>query len=586
MKTRSTYGSDAVRYFHLDLVGEQDLGMLRRNSVIFSLGVLTIAAMALYASDSELFQAIRDGNTARLTALLNSGANANPRDQFGATPLMYAAAYGSIKDMEALLKAGANANAATSQGSTALMWATADPSKIQLLLRSAASVNARTKDGATALLSAAVRGNDEALRQLIAAGADIRANMLLIPGFPIRATIQTIAYSTNEPALRNFLREIGPEAPDPKPPSFTPPSTLMSNFFSMNVFSMRPSTKPGLSDGIRSLLDMGADPNSDVRQLARLLTPLGAAAMYGDSESVRLLLKRGADPNRPGTSEITPLMVAASAEEQNPEIVQLLLDHGADIAAQDKARRTALDWASMLGESEAKEILAKRGARPGNWKPVAAPAAIAQPRNISEAVRVAIERLQHAGPTFHKSAGCISCHHQSLPAIAVQVAAMHGVHVDTALRPHPTEATLQMWSPSRENFFMGNCSIFGFLGNVSYGLWSMSEEGVSPNPITDAAAACLSSLQWPDGRWEGGDMRPPLAGRTPIVYTALAIRALKTYSPGARHHDVEARIGRARAFLQSATPPDTQGEAFRLLGLIWSGAPGSLVRSQRERILR
>ncbi len=115
-----------------------------------------------------------------------------------------------------------------------------------------------------------------------------------------------------------------------------------------------------------------------------------------------------------------------------------------------------------------------------------------------------------------------------------------------------------MWAPSRENFHMGNCSLFGFLGNVSYGLLALAEEGVKPNPNTDAAASCLSSLQWPDGRWEGSDMRPPLAGRTPFVYTALAVRALDTYAVPAQRSETAERIAKARAFLRKNSASDTQ----------------------------
>jgi hypothetical protein len=259
-------------------------------------------------------------------------------------------------------------------------------------------------------------------------------------------------------------------------------------------------------------------------------------------------------------------MIAASAEDQSIEVVRALLDSGAALNVRDKLGRTALDWSLMQGESQVSRLLEKRGAAKAEWNP-AQPDGVAEPRPLREALRLATDQLQRTGPQFHKGVRCISCHHQSLLAIAVHVAANRGVPVDESMRKHPAEATLAMWAPSRENFLMGNCSIFGFLGNVSYGLLALAEEGFKSNAITDAAASCLSSLQWPDGRWEGGDMRPPLAGRTPFVYTALAIRALKTYAVPARRDETTAQIARARTFLQANSPKDTQGESFRLLGL-------------------
>ena len=51
-----------------------------------------------------------------------------------------------------------------------------------------------------------------------------------------------------------------------------------------------------------------------------------------------------------------------SAELNHPELLQLLLDGGADITAEDKAERTALDWAIIMQSAEAEEILRENDA--------------------------------------------------------------------------------------------------------------------------------------------------------------------------------------------------------------------------------
>ena len=80
-------------------------------------------------------------------------------------------------------------------------------------------------------------------------------------------------------------------------------------------------------------------------------------------------------------------------------------------------------------------------------------------------------------------------------------------------------------------------------------------------------------------------MRPPLAGRTPFVYTALAVRALDTYAVPAQRSETAERIAKARAFLRKNSASDTQGESFRLLGLIWSKAPRSDIDRQAKRLI-
>jgi hypothetical protein len=50
--------------------------------------------------------------------------------------------------------------------------------------------------------------------------------------------------------------------------------------------------------------------------------------------------------------------------------------------------------------------------------------------------------------------------------------------------------------------------------------------------------------------------------------------------------DTSARLTRAMAFLRSATPADTQEEAFKLLGLVWGGGSPAEIVNQRERLMR
>jgi hypothetical protein len=95
----------------------------------------------------DLIQAAFNGNQARVAQLIDRGANVNARDDYGYTPLMWAAQEGYIQTLEALLKRGAD-------------------------------VNARDKAGRTALLIATVKGHQIIVKSLVAHHADplIKAN--------------------------------------------------------------------------------------------------------------------------------------------------------------------------------------------------------------------------------------------------------------------------------------------------------------------------------------------------------------------------------------------------------------------------
>jgi N-acyl-D-amino-acid deacylase len=280
-------------------------------------------------------------------------------------------------------------------------------------------------------------------------------------------------------------------------------------------------------------------------------------------------------------------MMAASATEPDPSLVQLFIDKGADVSARDDSGRTALDWALLQGDTAAAQVLRKAGAvafAPPSTPPV--PASV--PRTPRAAVEVALARLQPIGPRFVEGGKCISCHHQTLPSIAVALASVRGATVDTQLARHPDQATLSLWGPIRDELLLGRVSqiaIGGFVGTAGYALLGFAEEKTPSNLLTDALTVDLAAQQRPDGSWNVGDIRPPLFDTSAIHYTALAIRGLDTYMPAGRHVEAMSRIARGRQFLEQATPRHTQDEAFKLLGLVWSKASTTEISRQRDRVL-
>ena len=94
---------------------------------------------------------------------------------------------------------------------------------------------------------------------------------------------------------------------------------------------------------VRTLLDHGADPDAlnDNGQC-----PLAGVAFKGETEIARLLLEHGARADGVG-GDRTPLMIAAMFDKV--DIATLLLAHGADPAARDKAGLGALDLARSMG---------------------------------------------------------------------------------------------------------------------------------------------------------------------------------------------------------------------------------------------
>jgi ankyrin repeat protein len=108
---------------------------------------------------------------------------------------------------------------------------------------------------------------------------------------------------------------------------------------------------------VELLLKAGADANTPI---ATGETPIMTCATSGSIEAVRMLIDRGADVNAKELSQNqTALMWAAS--ERHSGIVQVLIEHGAQLSARTKKGFTALHFAAREGDLESGRLLVAAG---------------------------------------------------------------------------------------------------------------------------------------------------------------------------------------------------------------------------------
>jgi ankyrin repeat protein len=523
--------------------------------------VAWLFAHAALGDAPELLQALRNGDHRAVARLAASGADVNAADEDGATALMYAAAFSTLADLRLLVDHQANVNAANANGSTALMWAAGDAAKLRVLLAHGAAVDARTRDGTTALLAAARHRNIEGMRALIARGADTAVRTT--SGADVQSTLAV----RDDGDLDQVLAQLGLSLHLPVGPQASP-----------------------VSDSVRSraiverLLALGGSATEESIFATVTVPAIALAAYTGQVDVARLLLDRGATVNAATSRKATPLMFAVGASTPNPAMARLLIDRGADLAARDDLGRTALDWALLQGETAAAAALRAANAPGSAAGPPPAIPLVTAPLPPREAIARAVARLQPIGPTFNARTKCISCHNESLPAIAVALARGRGITVDERLALHPREATLAMWKPVVDDLLLGRHAVQGFVANVSYALGSFVDEAVERTPVTDAAAIALAAAQRADGSWFLDDLRPPIGDNSALPFTAFAVRGLTRYMPPGRADDLKATVARARAYLRQASPANTQDEAFKLLGLAWSGAGARDISRQAARL--
>src|SRR5258708_32020815 len=126
---------------------------------------------------TALHYAADDGDAALVDVLIKAGANVKAANRYGATPLGLAAAKGHAAVIERLLKAGENTNAVVS-GEPVLMSAAraGNPDAIKVLVAHGADVNVKERIlNQTPLMWAAAAGNTAAVKVLVEVSADINA---------------------------------------------------------------------------------------------------------------------------------------------------------------------------------------------------------------------------------------------------------------------------------------------------------------------------------------------------------------------------------------------------------------------------
>lgn len=288
----------------------------------------------------KVFTAVKNNDIKDLKTLFDQGADPNSYDEDGDHLLMYAALYSSIDCMQLLIEKGCNVNARNGLDETALMWAVHDLEKMKLLIQRGANVNAKAKTGNTALLIASIgHGKYDAIKLLLDNGADPSALNNKKENALIRAAL------FGDTATISLLLSKGIDVDATTADSSTA-------LFNATLNANRPV--------IFQLLERGADPD---KICFFGLTPLTGAVLFSDPESIKAILKRSKKVNARDAGGNTVLMYAGYREQDNVDVVQALLDKGADVNLKARDGATALSWASKKGNTATVALLKKAGAK-------------------------------------------------------------------------------------------------------------------------------------------------------------------------------------------------------------------------------
>ena len=240
---------------------------------------------------TELMNAALADDVASVTALIEAGAEVNARDFQGATALLRAAVYGGREAVKLLLEAGADPGLGDNKGDTPLSMAVRykNTETVTLLLQHGANPNVfenadRPEYRKPVLHQAAVTGQKEVVRLLVAHGADVREHGL--------EALNSALWQHHEDIV----------------------AVLLSTNIDVNS------------------LTYDVEKYQHMQYAERVLQ---TAAQEGLLSSVELLIRNGANVNDSNSKGMSALSFAVQGK--HPAIVTLLLEYGATVSAGDLA---------------------------------------------------------------------------------------------------------------------------------------------------------------------------------------------------------------------------------------------------------
>ena len=541
---------------------------------ILLIGMLLIFGSPAFAQNStdRAYVSIRNNDLAAIRSLTKD-RGLNDKDADGQTPLMFAAAFGSLDAVKILIANGADAKAVSAAGLNALHVAAADSRKVRLLIENGADVNQASLIGRTPLfIAAGTVGSLETVKLLLEKGADVNAadNTGMTPVIA--------AANVNDEAVVKLLIEKGANV-NTRATAGPSVTALMGAASNGNVNLTRFLLVRKADVHVISADRSGTVKNGPVA--FGNVTALHLAVGKGDLETVRLLLDAGAAVNARDVRGLTPLVFAIATDRPNIEIVRLLLLRGADPLLPSDGKETPRDWARKFNNPavlavmklDAISVTAPESARSTGLTP-------------QHAVERSIPLLQRAAANVFTDGGCVACHAQPISRMAAGMAQARGWRIDDEVnRSVATEfarvidslnGAAAVMLQGREGGGQPDTQLYDTMMMIT------SDEPSSRG--TDAFVHYLAAKQRVAGYWQGiGASRAPIQDGS-VSRTAMAIRTLATYGMPGRKAEWTERIGRAADWLAKQAPQSTEDRIMQLLGLKWAGVQQTL-REKRTREL-
>jgi len=283
------------------------------------------------------------GHTRVVQVLLDSGADVNAQcghNHDAISGLHGASSSGHVSIVEILLKRGADVNLPHGDYRTPLYMASEEgyDRVVQLLLDNGAYIYCHANAWSSPLYAASSRGHYKVVQTLLHHGANVNEGAES-GNIPLHAAAQE-----GHDKVVQILLHNGANVNDQK---YGNTPLYLASF-------------EGHDQVVQMLLDNGADVNVHVEGG----TALHAASYQGHDSIVRMLLEHGIYIDVMGTTKIFGSLTAlcTASGHDRYQVVQTLLEKGANVNAKASILGSALHWASAKGYDKIVQLLLENGA--------------------------------------------------------------------------------------------------------------------------------------------------------------------------------------------------------------------------------
>ena len=194
-----------------------------------------------------------------------------------------------------------------------------------------------------------------------------------------------------------------------------------------------------------------------------------------------------------------------------------------------------------------------------------------------------IQVVRKAAANYPKNRNCFSCHHQTLPMLAMVATRDRNIAIDDELLKSQAEFTHKSFQERIEPMREGK-GIGGMAMTVAYGLWTLALVDWKPDETTEAMVTFLLKNQKDDGRWVFQTSRPPMEASY-VTCTVLSAYYLQKFASESQRESADTAVAKAKSWLGTATIESQEDRAFLLWGLQLLGAEEIQIRASREKLL-